>query len=100
MGVRHCVIGQGGLLFIETTALTMFAQCFASYLRFMKNLLSIIKSSVKQGANAQPVAQETQHTTQQCKWELPEASTINVSQFSLVLVAEDDSGICVLCPFL
>ncbi|CAK7339468.1 unnamed protein product [Dovyalis caffra] len=91
--MRHFAIGQGGVLVLETTALTMFHQCVVLYLHRIKNLLSVISSSVKQAENAGYEAQETLHTTRQTKWEWPEASTIDVSQFSITLVVEDGSGI-------
>lgn len=93
MGMRHNAIGQGGVLVLETAALTMFFRCVVSYLQRIKHLLSIISSSVKQAENAENEAQETLHMTRQTKWEWLEASTIDVSQFSLTLVVEDGSGI-------
>ncbi|KAJ6288558.1 hypothetical protein OIU76_024527 [Salix suchowensis] len=81
---------KGGGLFLETAALTMFFQCVVSYLHRIKHLLSIISSSVKQAENAEYKAQE--NMTRQTKWEWPEASTVDMSQFSLILVVEDGSG--------
>ncbi|KAI5581654.1 hypothetical protein BDE02_07G032300 [Populus trichocarpa] len=83
---------KGGVLVLETAALTMFFRCVVSYLQRIKHLLSIISSSVKQAENAENEAQETLHMTRQTKWEWLEASTIDVSQFSLTLVVEDGSG--------
>ena len=71
----------------------MFFRCVASYLHHIKHLVSIISSSVKQAENAEYKAQETLHMTRQTKWEWPEASTVDMSQFSLILVVEDGSGI-------
>ena len=68
----------------------MFFRCVVSYLHRIKRFLSIINSSVKQAENE---AQETLHMTRQTKWEWPEASTVDMSQFSLILVVEDGSGI-------
>lgn len=69
----------------------MFFRCVVSYLHRIKHLLSIISSSVKQAENAEYKAQE--NMTRQTKWEWPEASTVDMSQFSLILVVEDGSGI-------
>ncbi|KAF9678408.1 hypothetical protein SADUNF_Sadunf07G0031900 [Salix dunnii] len=80
---------KGGGLVLETAALTMLFRCVDSYLHHIKHFLSIISSSVKQAENE---AQETVHMTQQTKWEWPEASTVDMSQFSLILVVEDGSG--------
>lgn len=75
----------------------MFAQCFVLYLHRIANLLSIIKTSVKEVENSEHEAQERTHARLQPLWELPEASSIDVSQFSLIFIIEDDSGIH---PFL
>ncbi|KAJ6419973.1 hypothetical protein OIU84_029986 [Salix udensis] len=81
---------KGGGLVLETAALTMFFRCVVSYLHRIKHLLSIISSSVKQAENAEYKAQE--NMTRQTKREWPEASTVDMSQFSLILVVEDGSG--------
>ncbi|KAJ6378672.1 hypothetical protein OIU78_028822 [Salix suchowensis] len=83
---------KGGGLVLETAALTMFFRCVVSYLHRIKHLLSIISSSVKQAENAEYKAQE--NMTRQTKWEWPESSTVDMSQFSLILVVEDGSGTC------
>ncbi|XP_058010533.1 uncharacterized protein LOC110658088 isoform X2 [Hevea brasiliensis] len=83
---------QGGPLVLETTAVMMFVRCFVSYLHSFAKLLSIIKTTVKQVDNSEHEAQEIPRATLQPVWELPEASSIDVSQFSLIFIIEDDSG--------
>ncbi|TYH44733.1 hypothetical protein ES332_D11G215800v1 [Gossypium tomentosum] len=88
---------QDGFLCLETEALAMFIQCSASYLHHIKNALSIVKSTVR--SKPRPAhdhfvgghAQEMLLTSQQVKWELPEAFNFDVSQFSLALVVESES---------
>lgn len=93
MGMIHYAIGQGGALITEIAALTVFHRCFSSYLHHIEHLLSIIRSSVKNIESVEYKAEETPCMTRQIKWEIPDASIIDVSQFSLTLVVEDDSGI-------
>ncbi|KAF2295130.1 hypothetical protein GH714_031616 [Hevea brasiliensis] len=83
---------QGGPLVLETTAVMMFVRCFVSYLHSFAKLLSIIKTTVKQVENSEHEAQEIPRATLQPVWELPEASSIDVSQFSVIFIIEDDSG--------
>lgn len=101
-------IGQGGFMFLETTALAMFARCFASYLHCVTNILSPIQSSDRHIEKAEQDvdmsalndhsvnehAQKIPYTSRQAKQQMMEAFTIDVSQFSLVLMIEDESGIC------
>ncbi|WCJ31023.1 hypothetical protein M5689_012541 [Euphorbia peplus] len=83
---------QGGNLFLEPAAVVAFSQCIASYRDCIVNHLSIINSSTKLVENAEYEAQEILHATQQPDWKLPESFTTDVSQFSLILIMEDDSG--------
>ncbi|XP_065873049.1 uncharacterized protein [Euphorbia lathyris] len=83
---------QGGNLFLEPAALVTFVQCFTSYRDCIVNHLSIINSSTKLVEKAEYEAQEILHATQQPEWKLPESFTIDVSQFSLILIIEDDYG--------
>lgn len=77
----------------------MFIQCSASYLHHIKNALSIVKSTAR--SMPRPAhddhfvgghAQEMLLTSQQVKWEPPEAFNFDVSQFSLALVVESESS--------
>lgn len=102
------VIGQGGLIFLETTTLAKFIRCLASYLRCVTNLLSFAQSSDKHIGKAEHdadmtrlndhsvrgYAQETHCASQQARKQLMEAFIIDVSAFSLVLVIKEESGIC------
>jgi hypothetical protein len=102
------VIGQGGYIFLETTTLAMFIRCLASYIRCVTNLLSVAQSSDKHIGKAEHdadmtrlndhsvrgYAQETHCASQQAKKQLMEAFMLDVSGFSLVLVIEEESGIC------
>ncbi|XP_020537290.1 uncharacterized protein LOC105639629 isoform X2 [Jatropha curcas] len=83
---------QGGHLFVETTASVIFARCFALYLHCLTSVLSTVKISAKQVENAEHDVQEIPQETQQSCWEMPETSTVDVSQFSLILLIENDSG--------
>ncbi|XVE87220.1 hypothetical protein DITRI_Ditri18aG0098600 [Diplodiscus trichospermus] len=91
---------QGGFLCLETKALVMFIQCFASYLHHIKNVLSVVQSISKSMQRAEcdddhsigGHAQEMVLTSQQVKQELVEAFNLDVSQFSLVLVGESESS--------
>lgn len=84
----------------------MFVRCFSSYVDQIANLLSILRSS-EHIQNAEDVvdmtgpcvdyieesAQGTLLTSQRAKRELLEAFAVDVSQFSVVVVIEDESGI-------
>uniref|UniRef100_A0A2P2MKK3 Uncharacterized protein LOC8260571 n=1 Tax=Rhizophora mucronata TaxID=61149 RepID=A0A2P2MKK3_RHIMU len=85
---KICWKMQGGLLLLETTALGMFARCFATYLDFIVDHLSNIRSLDKSVEVAEYEAQEIQHS----KWRLTKAFSVDVSRFSFVLVVEDESG--------
>lgn len=101
-------IEQGGIIFLETTALAMFTRCFASYLHCATHLFSLTQSSaehkeksLRDVSGTQPNdnsvkehAQKTLYASLQAKKQLIEAFLIDVSQFSLVLVVEDESSIC------
>ncbi|KAK6258440.1 hypothetical protein SCA6_012914 [Theobroma cacao] len=92
---------QGGFLCLETTALAMFVQCFASYIHCLKNVICIVQSTAKHMQRAErddnhPVgghAQEMPLTSQQGKRQLPEAFNLDLSQFSLVLVESESNHI-------
>ncbi|CAI0554327.1 unnamed protein product [Linum tenue] len=90
--MAHYAIEQGGPLFIEVTALSLLARCSASSLRRITDIVSILNTSFEHTERNKRRVQETTGTPQQTKWELPKASTLNVSQLSLVLAVEDDSG--------
>ncbi|XP_042974875.1 uncharacterized protein LOC122306512 isoform X1 [Carya illinoinensis] len=97
---------QGGIIFLETTALAMFTRCFASYLHCATHLFSLTQSSaehkeksLRDVSGTQPNdnsvkehAQKTLYASLQAKKQLIEAFLIDVSQFSLVLVVEDESS--------
>ncbi|XP_057499975.1 uncharacterized protein LOC130784197 isoform X3 [Actinidia eriantha] len=93
---------QGGFLFLETTALAMFVDCFASYLRCVGYLLHVVTSSeehmvTETGEEDMAVqdghpSREQHNSFQHMIWEQLEVLTIDVSQFSLLLVAEDEPG--------
>ncbi|XP_050206496.1 uncharacterized protein LOC126656072 [Mercurialis annua] len=83
---------QGGHLFLEITALTMLVRCFSSYMHRLSNLLFLMKSSVEQVENAEYEAQGIVHVTEHPGSELPEMSSIDLCQFSLILAVEDDTG--------
>lgn len=99
---------QGGFILLETTALELFTQCFASYLHCATHLFSFIQSSdegkekSERDESGTPPndnsdknhVQETLYASQQAKKPLIKAFIIDVSQFSLVLVIEDESSIC------
>ncbi|GLT39068.1 hypothetical protein SLA2020_132760 [Shorea laevis] len=91
---------QGGFLCLETTALSMLVQCFASYHHRLASSLSILLPTSKGEGKAEyhndhvtgEHAQHTPVTSQPMKWGVLEAFSIDVSQFSLDLVIEDESG--------
>ncbi|KAL5752815.1 hypothetical protein ACOSQ2_023322 [Xanthoceras sorbifolium] len=94
---------QGGVLFLEITALEMFVCCFSSYLDHFANLLSILQSSATRtehdeqvvdvnGSNnhfMEEAGRETLLIARKAKRGSVEAFTADVSKFSLVLVVED-----------
>ncbi|KAL6993675.1 hypothetical protein U1Q18_011787 [Sarracenia purpurea var. burkii] len=92
---------KGGSIFLETTALAMFVECFASYLRSIRNLLHVVASSEEHmfTETGEDMAVHDGHpshgqpnTLQHMIWEKLEAFTIDVSQFCLLIVAADESG--------
>ncbi|KAM4118037.1 hypothetical protein ACB094_02G170500 [Castanea mollissima] len=97
---------QGGFILLETTALAMFVHWLALYLHCVRNLISVIQSSdkiIKKAEHEEDVSrlddrfvkdngQEMPCASQHGKKEMLEAFKIDVSQFSLVLVIEDESG--------
>ena len=108
--VKLDAIGQGGFVLLETTALAMFVRWLVLYLYCVRNLISVIQSSdqnIKKAEHEEDVtrlddhfvkdnAQEMPCASRHGKKELLEAFIIDVSQFSLVLVIEDGSG---MLPF-
>ncbi|CAN1225139.1 hypothetical protein LINGRAPRIM_LOCUS954 [Linum grandiflorum] len=92
IGVAHYAIEQGGPLFLEVKALSLLGQCFASFLHRITDIASIIDSPSEHTECDERWVQEASSTTQQSTWKLPEVSTLNVSEFSLVLAVEDGSG--------
>uniref|UniRef100_F6I7D8 Vacuolar protein sorting-associated protein 13 VPS13 adaptor binding domain-containing protein n=1 Tax=Vitis vinifera TaxID=29760 RepID=F6I7D8_VITVI len=97
---------QGGFVFLETTAVVKIFHCFASYACCITDLLSVMSSSLKHiektehspnmarldDLSIEEHVQETLSTSQQVRWALFEAFTMGISQISIVLVAEDESG--------
>lgn len=91
---------QGGVLCLEASALSMVVECFVSYLYRLSTILSSSPENSKDKENAEfytnhcagELAQHVPLTSQQAKWEVLEAFTLDMSQFSLVLVIEDESG--------
>lgn len=96
---------QGGFVFIETTTLAMFIRCLASCLHCVRNLLSVTQSFDKHVGKAEHQdmstlidhsvrghAQETFHAPQKDKQKLMKDFKVDVTGFSLALVAEDESG--------
>lgn len=97
---------EGVCVFLEITALSTLVCCFASYLHCVTNIISIISSSEKLAEIDEPsvnmtepndnhveeYAQGMHNTSQQAKWELLEAFTMDLSQCSLVLVFQDESS--------
>lgn len=100
---------QGGFVFLETTAVVKTFHCFASYACCITDLLSVMSSSLKHiektehspnmarldDLSIEEHVQETLSTSQQVRWALFEAFTMGISQISIVLVAEDESGMCI-----
>ncbi|OMO56804.1 hypothetical protein CCACVL1_26268 [Corchorus capsularis] len=90
---------QGGFVCLETEALEMFVQFFASYLHQIENVLAIVQSTARHiqnaGRNDGSVggnAREMRITPQQVEEKVPEAFSLDFSQFSLVLVCESESS--------
>ena len=100
---------QGGVFFLETTAVVKTFFCFASYACCIWDLFSVMSSSLKHiektehspnmarldDLSPEEYVQETPSISQQVRWTLFEAFTIGISQFSIVLVAEDEAGMCI-----
>lgn len=95
--------GQGGSVFVETEALAMFVEGFASYLGCIRSLSHVASSEehvvTETGENM--AAQDghpsegQQKTLQQRIWEQLEVFTVDLSQLSLFLVAAEESGITI-----
>ncbi|KAE9466916.1 hypothetical protein C3L33_01182, partial [Rhododendron williamsianum] len=91
---------QGGSVFVETEALAMFVEGFASYLGCIRSLSHVASSEehvvTETGENM--AAQDghpsegQQKTLQQRIWEQLEVFTVDLSQLSLFLVAAEESG--------
>ncbi|XP_010255035.1 PREDICTED: uncharacterized protein LOC104595825 isoform X2 [Nelumbo nucifera] len=111
---------QGGLVFLETTALAMYIRGFSLYLLCIKDLFSMdvlwvhissgeqferiaprenmagvnyctIKDSA-QGTVSTMALPEIHSVSTEIKWKLVEALNMRLSQFSLVFVIEDEYG--------
>ena len=87
----------------------MFVDCFASYLRCVGYLLHVVTSSeehmVTEAGEDMAVQdghpkREQHNSFQHMIWEQLEVLTIDVSKFSLLLVAEDESGINISSPIV
>ncbi|XP_052203810.1 uncharacterized protein LOC127809144 isoform X3 [Diospyros lotus] len=92
---------QGGYVFFETAAMAMFVECFTSYFSFIRNLLHVLASyehhkatetgedmAVQDGHRSQG----EQNILQQMIWGKLEVLRVDLSQFSLFIVAADESG--------
>lgn len=106
--LTRSTIGQGGFIFLETEAMVMFFQCFSSYQRFIRHLLPVARPPVENlraalvenmAAGDDHPRQERDTIRQNVNWEKLDQLTIGLSEFSLVLVARDESGISV-SPFV
>ncbi|CAK9151536.1 unnamed protein product [Ilex paraguariensis] len=93
---------QGGVIFLETTALVIFVHCFTAYCQCINNLLFVAPSS-GEGIVAvhgkdlatmgnYPTQETTKNILQEVKWEQLVALTIDLSHLSFVLVTSDESG--------
>ncbi|KAK3223293.1 hypothetical protein Dsin_010318 [Dipteronia sinensis] len=97
---------QGGVLFLELTALEMFVCCFFLYLDRFANLLSILQTFAKHVENdehgvdmtrpnnnfVEGSRQEILPTSCKAKRGSLEAFTVDMSKFSLVLVIDVEDG--------
>ncbi|XP_022132801.1 uncharacterized protein LOC111005570 isoform X3 [Momordica charantia] len=97
---------QGGILFLETMVLALFINCFNSYYRAIGSLLSVLQFSHQQDKKAQEMVEitrledtaadnvvgETTDSFLRVKWKLLEVFMLNVSNISLVLLIENESG--------
>lgn len=97
---------QGGLLFLETTALETFIRCFAAYHYCVSNVLSTVQlfngnvekteSDVDMAGLDDQCVKEYIHETPDApplaKREHMEGFTLDVSQFSTALLIEDGQG--------
>lgn len=104
---------QGGFVFLETTAVVNIFLCFASYASYITELL-VMSSSLKNivqtehswnmarldGLSNEDYVQGTLNTSQQIRWAEFEAFTIGISQFSIVIVAEDESSMLFIISLL
>ncbi|XP_031743221.1 uncharacterized protein LOC101222087 isoform X2 [Cucumis sativus] len=98
---------QGGVLFLETLSLAFFINCFHKYYHAIGSLLSLLQFSDQQDKKGQEMAEITRleenatdnmvdKTTDyllRVKGKLLEAFILNVSNISLVLVVNDESGV-------
>lgn len=109
MGMLPNASEQGGIFFLEPTAVMKIFHCYDSYACCITDLFPFMSSSPKhigkteQSPNmvgcddlsSEEYVQETLITSQQVRWTLFEAFTIGISQISIVLVAEDEAGTCI-----
>ncbi|XP_050944650.1 uncharacterized protein LOC103484730 isoform X3 [Cucumis melo] len=98
---------QGGVIFLETLALTFFVNCFHKYCHAIGSLLSVLQFSDQQDKKGQEMAEITRleesatdnivgKTTDdllRVKGKLLEVFILNVSNISLVLVVKDGSDV-------
>lgn len=89
---------KGGSLFLDATALALFAKCFTSYHCCIKNLLHVHPEAMVTGTtediavhNGHP-SQVNQNRDQHVMWEQLEELTIDLSQITFTLVAADEYG--------
>lgn len=102
---------QGGFLLIETKALETFIRFFDSYLHCLSNIVSAVHSfdvnTEKEEHDVDMTGLDVQcgkdyiqerHTPPQAKREHKEALILDVSQFSIVLLIEDEKGNLLIVP--
>ncbi|KAM7264282.1 hypothetical protein ACFE04_001965 [Oxalis oulophora] len=94
---------QGGTLFLEMTGMVMLIQCITSYFERIRYLVSIVQPSIEDrelpkhdmdmgelnNGFSEDFPQETPLISQQANFEY---FTIDVSEFSVILVDEQESG--------
>ncbi|XP_010558503.1 PREDICTED: uncharacterized protein LOC104827123 [Tarenaya hassleriana] len=85
---------QGGLFILEPVALMIFIQGFSSYLDFISSKVSTVQSSapVLRKAEADSGVSELNVLSQQIKMTAIEGFSVDVTQFVLGFVGEDEYG--------
>lgn len=96
------LIGQGGLVLLETASLPMAMDNYSSYLHYIGNLTSDVqqpnksKQKVEHGKKSDnlddEIGQGTISTSEQAESVLPDAFDLSLSHFSLVLALENEHG--------